>query len=246
MELVAIARVLWARRRMVGAGALVAVAAGFLTAYSVSILPPRIESRASQGGAALARVLVDTPRPLVADARVRAAGTIRSRAILLGGLMETDQGRGAIARRAGVDAGDVGVVGPGLDGPTAVTPLAQAASEVTAPSDDYLVVITIDPQISVVSISTRAPDVTAATVLADAAVGELTALAGNQSSGHRRLVDVERLGPPSVESDPAGPGKAKSMATGAVVFVLWCSAVVLLNAGRERRRHGWQAAAPSN
>lgn len=92
---------------------LLAIASCGLTAFiaaiasvsSISLLPPRIEPLDLDIAGAGARVVVDSPRALLAD-RLATDGdyrTLHKRAVLLGSLMVSEPVRAYIARHAGID-----------------------------------------------------------------------------------------------------------------------------------------------
>ena len=58
-----------------------------MTAYRISLAPPKLESRQYHVGVASARVLVDTPDSQVVDLNPKGADALSSRASLLANLM---------------------------------------------------------------------------------------------------------------------------------------------------------------
>ena len=73
MEFVTILRELWRQRALVLAGAALAIALGLMTAYKVSLAPPKLESRQYRVGVASARMLIDTPDSQVVDLEPKGA-----------------------------------------------------------------------------------------------------------------------------------------------------------------------------
>src|SRR4051812_42369202 len=101
MELVAILRLLWRRRAVVAALAVVAVVVGLSAAYRIG--PGGLESRQHDVGIGSVTALVDTPSSLVVDLGGDTGadiGTLSARANLLASLMTSSPIKDEIARRA--------------------------------------------------------------------------------------------------------------------------------------------------
>ena len=73
MEAITILRELWRLRYLVFLGAILAVAIALMTAYRVSLAPPKLESRQYHVGVASARMLIDTPDSQVVDLNPKGA-----------------------------------------------------------------------------------------------------------------------------------------------------------------------------
>jgi hypothetical protein len=213
METVGILRVLWGRRLVIAVAALLALAVGMVTGFRVSAMPPAIEGRGGTTGFALSRVLIDTPRSLVADARAPGAGTVYARAILLGALMASDPVRTAMAREIGVRAEELGVVGPTTVAPLVATPLADQAVEVSQPRQPYVVTVTVDPQLPIMSVAATAPTRRQAAEVSDAAIGALASLASRSPIG-RDAVRIRTLAKPEVGTKATSSGLARAALLG--------------------------------
>lgn len=240
MELVAIARVLASHRAAVPLGAVAAVLAGLLAAGAISVFPPGLGTGGAAQTTALSRVQLDTPRPLVADARVKGAETIAARTRLFTFLMSTESFATGVAARAGLDRDAFAIAIAGSDAPLEPTPLAGEAALATAPQADSIVTVAADPQVPVISITAAAADGPAASLLATATTAELVSLVDDQApSGGVRHVLANPIGAPVVEAQAQGTRSRAGLAAAVVVFVLWCSAIVVAAAGnRWRRQNG--------
>lgn len=236
MESVWILRALWRRRVFVAVGALVALLLGLSVAYRVSLLPPGLQSRSTTAAFALERRLVDTSKSLAADADAPGAGSIVPRAIIMGDLLAGREARLAIAAEAGVPAGEVEIVGPGMTTPEVATLLAEEAVAVTAPKATYIVAVTEESALPILSIKASAPTHAAAAALAAATARNLTVVAAQAPQSDFSAV-IKPMGKPRYGVLTTGPGMAKAAAVVLVVFVLWCwAALVLDRIGRRRRR----------
>ena len=164
MELVAFLRVLWRRRILVGVGAILAVAVGF--AVGGSPVPP--------SGLAKADVIVDTPQSALAAAAPRGFDTFYWRATLLAMLLGTDPARQQIARVTGVPEDQIAVTDLELTAPTVPAALPVAAVQAaTTTAEPYVLTVSTNDVLPVVSIQAAAPDRAGAARLAAAAVSAL-------------------------------------------------------------------------
>jgi hypothetical protein len=236
MESVGFLRALWGQRIFVALIAVLSLAAGISAGFRVSVLPPAVESSGGGSGFALNRVLVDTSRSLVADARAPGASTINARAILLGALMATDPMRARIAREAGLRSEDLAVVGPTTEAPLVATPLAEQAIEVTQPVQPNVVTVTVDPLLPILSIFAAAPDSKQADNVANAATDALASIARENPIGER-AVKIDRLAKPQVGTRPAPSGLKMAALFTVGIFIICCFFVVLGH-GIARRRVG--------
>ena len=126
MEAITILRELWRLRYLVFLGAMLALAIALMTAYRISLAPPKLESRQYHVGVASARVLVDTPDSQVVDLNPKGADALSSRATLLANLMASSPvKKHHRAGRRGAGQPDLVAVAPSATGPTAPTPLSE-------------------------------------------------------------------------------------------------------------------------
>jgi len=237
-------RVLWRRRIAVVLGALLALTVALLALYRF----PDLQSRATTSGFAQERVLVDTPTSLLADARAKGAASITTRAVLLSNLLASDEARMDMAQRAGLKEAEIGVVGLGTAVPDVVSPLAEQAIQVTQPRTPYRVTVSEGPSLPILSIYATAPDEKGASRLARGAVAALASLAADAPAAGGQM-RVTRVGAQQSGSKVVAPRKLKAAVAAIVIFILWCTALVLLDGALRRRRmpggfpHGEGAAA---
>jgi len=234
MESVGILRVLWRRRVLVALGLLLASAVGILALCRVSLAPPGLERRAVPAGSATQRVLVDTPRSLLADARPEGVTSIVTRATVLGNLLASDEARVAMARQTGLRAEEIDVTGPGAEAAAVPTPLAEAAIETARPRQPYAITVSQpDPTLPILNVYVSAPDPAEARELAGAASAALPSAVGRGPVGGQSL-RVEPVGRVQVASRMVGPGTAKAAIAAVVLFVFWCVLVLLVDAIQAR------------
>lgn len=217
------------RPKLVGLGALAAVALALFTTHRVALAPPQIQAHEPASGVAEARVLVDTPRSLVAASRVTGDDTILARAALLGNLLASDDARGRIAKRAGVDASALAVVNPSLGIPVTATPLSRDASEASLPSQPNVISVSAEnPEVPIISVVANASDPETASQLTQSATAALISLGGQGDNGDGG-VEITQLGAVAVGRVAAGTDAAKTLFVAIVAFGLWCTAVVLFD-----------------
>jgi hypothetical protein len=235
MELIAVMRVLRRRWRAVAIGAMLAFAVLITGVYSVSISPPGLQRKVTTTGVATSQVLVNTPSSLVVDARARGVKSIVARASFLGSLAASDAARAQIAHRLGLAPREVEISGPGSGVPVVPTALAEQATEVAKPHTVYVVNIDEDPSLPILTISTAGPDPAAAGRLANATTAEMTALTRSSPALHGTLA-VDPIGTATHGTKSAGGSRVKAVLAAAILFVVWCVGVALLDAFG-RRRH---------
>jgi hypothetical protein len=236
VEFVGILRALRRRRVLVVLGALVALAAGAFATHRVSLVPPELQSRETDSGLASVRLLVDTPRSLVATARAIGDDTISTRAALLSSLVGSDEVRVEIAREAGLAGDELGVADSDFGAPHVATPLSRAALEVARPSEPNVVTMSVqDPQLPIISIQATASNPSTAARLVERVTVALESLVRPPEPVARRAVTIEQLGPARIGRVVMGPGRAKAVIAAVVIFGLWCAAVVVFD-GAVRRR----------
>lgn len=229
MESVGILRVLWRRRALAALGFLLALAAGVLGLYRVSLAPPELQSRTAVSSSATQRLLVDTSNSLVADARPKGVDSILTRMLLVGNLIASDRARATLGREASLRPAEIGTIGPAAQAPGVPTPLAEGAIEVARPKEPYVVAVKVeDPSLPILSVFVTTPDPRSAKELAGAATIALAA-AARRSPFAGDAARVERVGKPTIGSRASGFGKAKAIAVVLVLFIVWCAAIVILD-----------------
>lgn len=227
MGLVGLLRLLWRRR--------IVVAVGLLLAIAVALVGIQRGAGGAPTASSLTKVLIDTPKSLVADAQARGAGTIYTRARLVGALIADDDAKAAVARRAGLQPYELAIAGPGAAAPPdVITPLAEQAIAVAKPTQSYLVSADVAPKLPIISIKADAPDREQAVKLDRAAVDTLSSVA-RDAPGGGKSVAIEQLGRPLITTWAAGGGKANAVGGALALFILWCLGCVLFDRVVRRR-----------
>jgi hypothetical protein len=229
MRLAGPLRVLWRRRIVVVVGALLAIAAAVVGIQRGAAAPT---------ASSLTKVLIDTPKSLVADAQARGAGTIYTRARLVGGLIADGDAKAAVARRVRLQPSELAIMGPGAAAPPDVlTPLAEQAITVAKVTQPYIVSVEVAPNLPIISIDAKAPDRDQAVKLDRAAVDTLSSVA-RVAPGGGSSVAIEQLGRPLITTKAPGGGKAKAVGGALALFILWCLGCVVLDRVVRRRNLG--------
>jgi hypothetical protein len=234
MEIVAILRLLRRHRVYVAAGLLAATMLGLVLTYHVSLMPPRLGSRQQVSGVATARVIIAARNQPAFDLKSQLTETLGTRATLLADLLSTDPVQGRIARTAGLEPGQVAVVTPAMGPPPLAIALALSATEAAAtPREPYLLTVTTQGQIPIISLRAAGPDAVRAARVANAATETIGALIASRSAGRPDIV-VERLGPALARTVVQGPRRAIAAGATLLVLGLWCTGIVIV-AGLARR-----------
>jgi hypothetical protein len=239
MELLSVLRVLLRHGRLLAAGAVVAALAGLALAGWLPIAGDR------STGAAQARVLIDTARPLAADAVAQRVDTIGIRTALLAELMAGDRMRTVMTRAAGLRDDELTVVVPSMGSPQIATPMPdRAASAAVSRRTAEVLTVTSDPAVPIITLRAAAPDAATAGRLVRAGATALGAASG-APHGPNGLV-ARPLGPARITTVVSGGRSRGRLAAAAAVLLLagWCGAVVLADgAARLRRRLGVETVA---
>lgn len=113
MEPVEAIRQLWSRKLLVGVVLLVATLVAILSAYSLSLSPPGLKSRALTVGAASSQILIDSPNSALVDgASLNTFEALSTRAKIYGEYLSSLAAREEIAKLAGVPATSISSSGP--------------------------------------------------------------------------------------------------------------------------------------
>lgn len=225
MEFVAILRILWDRRIIVGLGVLVAVAAGVLAGH-------KVRDRAAVGsGQATVRMVLDTGDSQLVEAAPKGADSLPRRAALLADALSTGAGAAGVARAAGVPRDMVAVLGPAaMKAPALETPLVSRVSAVVASQGPpYVVDVKADELTPIITIEAHAPDVSRATRLTNAAAARLRSLLVSQDGTRSRGFVLDTVAPLKTKHlTSRGPQESLVMLAAALVtFACWCSCVAL-------------------
>lgn len=236
MELISILRVLRLHRVLVAAGVALAIFVAMIATYHVSFLPPKLGSRVQKSGTATARVIIAARTQPAFDLKSHITDTLGMRAALLADYLSADDVRAQIARRAGLEPNEVGVMSPVWSAPVLPLPLPVSATEAASVAHEpYVLTVTSNGDIPIIMLRATGPDaVRAATVVNSgiAAIGEIIA---TRSKGRPDIL-VERLGPALAKTTVTGPRKAIALAGAFVVLGMWCAGIVVLAWFTRRRR----------
>jgi hypothetical protein len=113
MEPVEAIRQLWSRKLLVGVVLVVATFVAILSAYSLSLGPPGLRSRALTVGAASSQILIDSPKSALVDgASLGTFEALSTRAKIYGEYLSSLAARQEIAKLAGVSASSISSSGP--------------------------------------------------------------------------------------------------------------------------------------
>jgi len=243
MELITILRELWHRRALVIVVAVIALTAGLLFAFQVSLAPPSLKSRQYTIGLASAQLLIDTPDSVVADLRPAGADALSARTGLLANVIASDTVRTAIARDAGVPVDRLAIITPSAGTTAAGTLLSTRATQAANGPTGYLLNIRADPTLPIIQISAQAPTVRKAAQLAGAATIGLRQyiddVAATQRIPDRRRFVVTTLGAAKAEAATRGPRLLVALIVAIMTFVVGCAGIVIVS-GIAR---GWRQAA---
>jgi hypothetical protein len=228
MELVALLRVLWHRRRPVLAGLAVALCVGVLASRGAT----------TTVGVASGRVVLDTVDSQLVDAEPVGADTLAWRAALLADLMGGDAGRPRIARALGAPERDIAVVAPYLNAPAKDTPLSRRATDAAAVTPEpYVVAIQAAEPLPIIRIDATAPSRDQAVRLARAAGDALKeAAAAHVDSPDLLGFVVEDVGPVRARTITEGPRRVMAGVLALLLFALWCIGLLVFSAMSDARR----------
>jgi hypothetical protein len=238
-------RELWHIRFGVPIALLVALFVTLPTAFHVSLLPPKLQSRSLEIGTASTHVLVDTPRSAILDLRqgTYAFESMTNRAVLLGNVMASLPVREFVARRAGVPAHLIRTTTPTT--PEEPRPLAdpdnrRRTSDILRATDDYRLKISANPTVPVLDIYAQAPTAKASQALANGAVDGLrdylAYVARTEGVARDNQVRLQQLG--RARGGVINGGVRVELALLSFVFVLALSSVAVLYVSRVRS--GWR------
>ncbi|MEA2138091.1 MAG: hypothetical protein QOG56_1241 [Solirubrobacteraceae bacterium] len=219
------------------------VAAAVASVSSISLVPPAIEPLALEIAGATSTVVVDRPRPLVAD-RLATDGdyqTLQKRAVLLANLVTSAPVLERIGRRAGVDPDEIAAS-------TRVTANVQSvltdpnsekrASDIRDARRRYRIEVQPDPTLPSFTVFARAPTIAAAEALANSAVAGLhdyrVALARREHADPAKAVRLEQVG---TARGAIINGGAKVVIAGFSGLCGFAAAGLALLTGARLRRH---------
>lgn len=248
MNHITVLRALWQRRALVAVAAALSVVAGIVAAYHVT-LPAKLTSRQYTVAVGQARFLIDTTESQVlavdpattANPLAASASDLAGRATLLANLIPTSRVKAAIAKRAGIRAADLTIVGP----PSPATAFSPApgptpleASQAAKADDRTANIVTItvpgapDSPLPVISVETQSPREQTALKLANATISGLQYFLASvpeaQKIPQARKIVLRPLGPAQVGTTVHGPRRFYALLLPFVLFTLACAAIVFV------------------
>lgn len=233
------------RRRLLAfacASAVTGLLAAVLSVCRIGLLPPGIEMRELQTGAAVTHILVDLPQEERRQVSAPDFETMTHRASLVGDVLASPPVLERIADRLGIDPGSLAADSEVTEGvPSALTePDAERrAGEILDSHDPYRLDVQAKPTLPVIDVYAQAPTAIGAKRLADATAGAGNAymriLAARDGFPVANRVQLAQLGSASSgELDPTAPLKIFAL-TFVVVFGV-CFGLLSLIA---ELRRGW-------
>jgi hypothetical protein len=236
MEIVSILRVLRRHRILVALGVALTAFLVLTMSYRVSFLRPSLASKQQTSGLASARVILAARTQPAFDLESQITDTLGTRAALLSDLLSSDNVRARIARGAGLQPSQLAVLTPVWGPPAIDVALPVSATEAAGLTyEPYVLSVTSEGKIPIISLTTTGPDALRAAKVANAGVAAVTELIASKSFGRPDIV-VEPLGPARARTLVTGPKKAIAIGAALVVFAVWCTAIVFLSWFTARRR----------
>ena len=241
MELLNLARLLWARRWLVALGIPLAIAAGLFAARAVS--------GAAEGSAvASSQVVFDTSDSQLVNAAPRQVDTLTIRARLVADSMASDDARALVAREAGIRPSELAILGTwvGTDPPVESPLVGRAAAISDAPPVPYVLKLVADEEAPLIRIGATAPDAEQARRLSDAVLTGLSESVSSLDGGNAGGFVVDRAGNPQVTVVPAASRAVPAaVAATIMVFALWCGLVLVAGRASRLLRGSRNAAVPA-
>jgi hypothetical protein len=226
MELAVVVRLLWRRRLACAVGAVFAIAVALVLGASPS---PAL-------GTAKTRVIVDTPQSQLVTDAPHGVDTLYWRATLLGMLLGTDRARQQMAAEMHVPASQIATLDVELGTPSVPASLPNAAVQAAGvTTQPYVVQVQTDDVLPVVSIDTAAPNRAAAARLATAAVHALQTGSSPRDTNMDQGLSIRQVSLVQAKAIPGGSGHAKMAAIAVILFCVWCLALALAPARRQKR-----------
>jgi hypothetical protein len=246
VDLAQILKQLWRLRAGVAVGVVVAVFAGIAAGHKVSLLPPSLESRSIEFGAASTQVLVDAEKSPLVDI-ARDIDPLSSRAAVYTRLVESAPVKREIAELSGVSPDTIVIAtkSPATGVRTAQEPVAEErASELAGQGRAQRLLFEVEEDLPVIQISAQAPTGEAAITLANSAAAGLSRyinqLQVEQEVPPRRSIAVRQLGEASGGLVNGGANRMLALLIALVAMIAWCM-LLLVGASivRNWREESW-------
>lgn len=225
MELLSVLRLLVRRRLLVALGLLAAVLVALVGSGVLGIGPAAAPERTS--AVALARIQIDTARPLAADLGASDA-TIDAQTVMLGESLADAGQQAALARAAEIPSADLTVRSTGIEQGLDSRLRAAARDAARTSREPYVVTVASTPDVPILTVVAAGPDRRTSERLASAAAPVLDALAVQRAPADWRRLSAEQLGPVRVAQARSGAvSPLLGVAGGLVLFAAWCGAIVV-------------------
>lgn len=236
MDIVIILRRLWRLKLFVGLAGLVAVGIGLAVTYQVSLLPPGIKQDRLRYGAASTQILIDTPRSALGDTQSDFS-PLNARASVFSELVVSLPVRKAIAHASGVPAQSIYVASnPGSASQTRSQNEpdgTQRANQLLYEGIGYSLTFDPQPDLPVISISTKAPSAEAAIKLANGAAKGFTrymaGLSDDEGVPMPNRVEIRQLGTATGGTVNQGASKATVIAVALGAFAVELVLLLLIS-----------------
>jgi hypothetical protein len=246
MQLGRYMRELWTHKLGLALTLFAAILAATLLLYKVSLAPPSLESRSLSFSAASTQVVVDTPESLLTNLRqsTYSLESQTNRALLLGDVMASFPVREHIAKRAGIEVGQLAVAGPVTpEEPRVIADPGQQpkTTDLLKSPEEYRVSVQANPTVPILDISTEAPTPKEAADLANASVGGLRDyvedVSGQADTPSKVEVYIRQLGHATGAEVNSGAKPEFALLAFFIVFLIGSSITLWI----ARIRRGWEA-----
>lgn len=220
MELVAILRLLSRRPVLLAIGAVAAIAIGVLAAGGPT----------KKSGTASARLVLDTEKSQLIHQAPSGGDTLPWRTVLLADFAASMPVMDRIANEVGIQRSELVVVQPELAVPVLPTTLpTRAAKAAAVTSEKYIVTVSFDELLPIISLEAEAPGRGAAVRLVEATAGALrdTGTSAGTTPGVEGLV-VENVGPVRSKAIVDKPQPLLGVGVALFLFGLWAAAIALI------------------
>jgi hypothetical protein len=227
---------LWRRWRWLLAGAIIAQAAALATSFTLSLgVPPKLEARSIEFGAASTQVLIDAVHSPLLDLEVDVEPLL-ARAEVFARLAMSEPVRKEIAARSGFHPDEIVITSRSPSFSTmarsAREPAAeQRANEIAGETQVKRILFAAEEGLPIVSISAQAASPDDAVRLANAGAEGLMQYAKelqvSQATPRSSRVELRRLGGAEGGLVNSGASRSVSAMVLVAVFVFWCILVVI-------------------
>lgn len=236
-------RELWESKVGLAVAFAVALLAATRVLYSISLLPPGIERDRIDLSSASTRVLVDTPKSTLVDLRETTYDltSLTNRAVLVGNVMASAPVTDFIARRAGLEPGQIAVsppLTPDQPRPLAGSAAQPSTTDILERPGAYRLSIEANPTAPVLDIEAAGPDPETTVRLADSAVtgmrDYLDEVARDQGTPEASRVRLMPLGEARGGLVDAGSERVVALLVFAGAFAAAAALVLAFNRVRSR------------